>query len=163
MLHTFAGAPNDGYGAVGTPVIDKAGNLYGTTFRGGLHDLGTVYKLSPVMKTKGKGTWTKKILRSFNVGDHGFDPVAGVVLDAVGNIYGTTVGGSKDGQGSGTVFELVAPVGTSRYKERVLWNFNGVDGTVPHSKLIFDSAGNLYGTTYQGGSGGGGVVFEVTP
>jgi uncharacterized repeat protein (TIGR03803 family) len=89
-------------------------------------------------------------------------PLAGIVFDATGNIYGTTFAGGKPFDG--TVFELVAPVGTSKvYKEKVLWSFNGTDGSGPVSSLILDSAGNLYGTTANGGSNDYGVVFEVTP
>jgi uncharacterized repeat protein (TIGR03803 family) len=83
------------------------------------------------------------------------------VLDADGNIYGTTQGGS-DGYAMGTVYELVAPVGKGKYKEVPLWSFTGTDGSYPMASLILDRAGNLYGTTYQGGSSNAGVVFEVT-
>ena len=83
------------------------------------------------------------------------------MFDTAGNIYGTTAGGGK--YGDGTVFELAAPVGKGSYKEKVLWNFNGADGALPFGSLILDSAGDLYGTTYQGGSSNAGVVFEITP
>jgi uncharacterized repeat protein (TIGR03803 family) len=83
-------------------------------------------------------------------------------LDAAGNIYGTTVGGGISKMG--TIYELVPPAGKSKkYKEKVLWSFNGTDGAKPHDSLILDSASNLYGTAELGGSGGYGVVFEVTP
>ena len=93
---------------------------------------------------------------------YGRNPTAGIVLDASGNIYGTTFrGGPYD---NGTVFELVAPVDKSSYHEKVLWSFNGTDGRVPYTSLILDNAGNLYGTTWGGGPGGytgEGVVFKV--
>jgi uncharacterized repeat protein (TIGR03803 family) len=83
------------------------------------------------------------------------------MIDSVGNIYGTTHGGGA--YKNGTVFELVAPAGKGKYEEKVLWSFNGTDGSVPFDSLILDSAGNLYGTTAGGGPAGAGIVFEVTP
>ena len=83
------------------------------------------------------------------------------MFDAAGNIYGTTSLGNN--YSGGVVFELVAPVGTGSYKEKVLWSFNGTDGADPVDSLIWDNEGNLYGTAVEGGSSGNGVVFEVTP
>jgi uncharacterized repeat protein (TIGR03803 family) len=161
VIHTFAGGPKDGLVAEGTPVLDKDGNLYGTTLGGGSKNNGTVYELSPVKKGKNKGKWTERILHSFRGGNKdGSEPFAGIVFDAVGNIYGTTeIAGNSL---AGTVYELVAPVGKGGYKEKVLWKFNNTDGYEPVDSLILDSAGNLYGTA-SGGSSGNGVVFEVTP
>ena len=164
VIHTFTGATKDGYYAAGTPALDQAGNLYGTTYQGGARNYGTVYKLSLITKGKNKGKWKQAILHSFSAGNTGTGPNGpwgGVVLDAAGNIYGTTSNGGK--YGGGTVFEIVAPVGTGGYKARTLWNFKGSDGDNPRASLVLDSAGNLYGTTYYGGSSGYGVVFEVTP
>jgi len=139
----------------GTPSLDNAGNLYGATVTGG-KGLGTVYKLS-----LGKnGVWTRKILHIFKAGEDGFFPSAGVVLDAAGNVYGTTPFGGQYNEG--TVFELVAPIGQRSYQEKILWSFNVTDGYGPSNSLILDNAGNLYGTA-AGGSSGNGVVFEVTP
>jgi uncharacterized repeat protein (TIGR03803 family) len=160
VIHTFAGGPKDGADP-GTPVLDKAGNVYGTTGYGGTKNYGTVWKLTPVTKGKKKGTWTEKILYSFKGKKDGIGPYSNdgaLVFDEAGNIYGTTQGGG--GHNDGTVFEL-AVSGTS-YKEKVLWSFNGTDGTQPRCSLILDT-GNLYGTTDEGGSNGDGVVFEVTP
>jgi len=154
VIYTFAGAPTDGYGAEGTPVLDKTGNLYGTTYHGGANNYGTVYKLSP-----GENGWTEEILYSFKGGTDGANPVAGIVFDAAGNIYGTTVlGGSKN---RGSVFELAA-LGNFHYEHTVLWTFNGTDGANPYGSLILDSAGKLYGTAASGGSSNAGVVFKVT-
>jgi uncharacterized repeat protein (TIGR03803 family) len=153
VIHTF----NAGLLPEGTPVLDQAGNLYGTTFYGGAKGYGTVYKLSRGMT----GKWVEKVLYSFQSGIDGSDPWAGIVFDPSGNIYGTTARGGSSG--AGTVFELVAPVGTGSYKEKVLWSFNGTDGNQPLGSLILDSAGNLYGTTNAGGSKYSGVVFEVRP
>ncbi len=142
--------------AEGVPVLDQAGNLYGTTTRGGSKNQGTVYELSP-----GKtGGWAKKILYAFEGGNDGSNPQAGIAFDVSGNIYGTTTAGGE--YGAGTVFELVAPVGSGSYQEKVLWSFNGGNGDFPQASLVLDSVGNLYSTTLQGGSSNAGVVFEVS-
>jgi uncharacterized repeat protein (TIGR03803 family) len=155
VIYTFCGYLPRPCGPVGTLVLDQAGNLYGTTDFGGSNDNGTVYKLS--IGTKGK--WTGAILHSFLGGTDGRDPFAGVVLDAAGDIYGTThFGGKSDG---GTVYELVALFGTTSYREKLLWSFSGWDGYWPLGSLILDSSGKLYGTTVFGGSSGQGVAFEV--
>jgi len=159
VIHIFTGAPKDGNAPEGTPVLDKAGNVYGTTTTGGAKNYGAVYKLTLVTTGEKKGTWTEKILYSFKGGtEDGTSPWGGVVLDSSGNIYGTTSVGGK--YGDGTVFELVAD--GSSYKEKILWNFNGVDGANPFASLTLDS-GNIYGNTSAGGSGGNGVIFEVNP
>ncbi len=144
VLHSFDGVDHDGLEAFGTPAFDQAGNVYGTTCFGGAYGDGTVYKLRPITKGKNKGEWTESILHSFKGGQDGACPMAGLVLDAAGNIYGDTTGY----YGYGTVFELLAPVGKSSYKEKILWNFNGTDGAYPADSLILDRAGNLYGTTF---------------
>jgi uncharacterized repeat protein (TIGR03803 family) len=162
LIHNFKGSPKDGVeGEFCTLVLDQAGNIYGTTASGGKDNAGTVYKLSPVVSGKKKGTYTEKVLYSFKTnGKDGVGPSAGVVFDAGGNIYGTTVGGGK--YNAGTVYEL-ALTGTGKYKENILWSFNNTDGNEPESSLILDGSGNLYGTTYKGGANGVGTVFEVTP
>jgi uncharacterized repeat protein (TIGR03803 family) len=155
VIHTFSGGTTDGLVAEGTPVLDHAGNLYGTTLGGGSKNNGTVYKLS-----RGMNGWTEKILHSFEGGSNdGSDPLAGIVFDAAGNIYGTTEFGGNPL--AGTVYELVAPVGTGVYKEKVLWKFDTTDGYEPIDSLILDNAGNLYGTTPEGGTNGCGVLFKV--
>ena len=161
VIHTFAGAPRDGTSPYTAPVFDKAGNLYGTTSSGGAKNYGTVYKLSPITSGKKKGQWKERILHSFESGEDGADPIAAVVLDSGGNIYGTTAQGGKFNDG--TVFELSPQVGKGWYKEKVLWTFNGPDGNYPEAGLIRDNTGNLFGTASNGGSSGYGVVFEVTP
>ena len=165
VIHRFTGAPKDGSSAQGTPVLDKAGNVYGTTGTGGEENDGTVYMLTPVA---GRKTWKKKILYSFKGGPtDGSGPAAGIVFDSAGNIYGTTSAGGSSSAcsfGCGIVFELVAlTIGKGSYTEKALWNFNKRDGQWPFGSLTLDSAGNLYGTTDFGGSQGEGVVFKVTP
>jgi uncharacterized repeat protein (TIGR03803 family) len=152
VIHSF---PFRGhYGVYGTPALDQAGNIYGTVRNTGPQgwSAGEVYQLSPR-----KAKWIAHSLQSWS---NGKGPWSGVVLDAAGNIYGTTLGGSNK---KGSVFELVRPTGTGSYREDVLWNFDGADGTAPTGRLILDIAGNLYGTTLLGGPSDAGVVFELTP
>ena len=116
-------------------------------------------------------TWAaaqEKVLYNFGNGTDGVAPQAGLVMDAAGNLYGTTYNGGT--YNYGTVFELT-PAAGGGWTEMVLHNFNndGVDGAYPHAGLIFDAAGNLYGTTHSGGthnascSNDCGTVFELTP
>ena len=166
LVHTFNGI--DGYLPIGTPVLDGngSGNLYGITAWGGGEGIsycgqdgcGVVFEV-----TRGTdGRWIEKVLHRFNYnGKDGVVPYAGLILDAAGNLYGTTAeGGTYDG---GTVFELT-PKTDGSWGERILHNFgNGTDGTFPRGSLIFDSAGNLYGTTSTGGVNSDGTVFELMP
>jgi uncharacterized repeat protein (TIGR03803 family) len=138
----------------GTPAFDSAGNLYGTTYGGGTNGNGAVYKLSP-----GASGWTPQVLYEF--GTEGAHPLAGVLLDSAGNVYGTTTQGGK--LGDGNVFELVPPTGTGAYAHKILFPFDGPHGNDPYDSLIMDNNGYLYGTTYLGGSNGIGTVFEVDP
>src|ERR1019366_1435325 len=118
---------------------------------------GTVFELTP----GADGSWTEKVLYSFGNYPDGSEPSAGLVFDAAGNLYGTTsLGGTY---AYGTVFELTPTIGGS-WIETVLYSFGGgTDGDGPLAGLIFDAAGNLYGTTYSGGSFASyGTVFETT-
>lgn len=162
VLYEFQGGKDGNGPEYGNVVFDSAGNLYGTTSAGGGSECsggcGTVYELSP----SGSG-WTEQVLYRFN-GSDGGAPASGLVLDQAGNLYGTTViGGSGcSGKGCGTVYEL-SPSG-SGWTEKVLYTFQGAsDGENPYAGVIFDQAGNLYGATFQGGSAGGGTVFELSP
>ena len=142
-------------------VIDGAGDLYGTTELGGAIGLGVVFK---------QVGGTETVLYSFCAQSgctDGAKPWAGLILDAAGNLYGTTQTGGNNVEpgtvfGGGVVFKL-APDGT----ETVLYNFCAqsgcADGVHPYAGLVMDAAGNLYGTTYQGGSKGNGVVFKLAP
>jgi len=172
VLHTFKGGPNDGSGPEGTPVLDNAGNVYGTTILGGAtKGLGMVWKLTPGEA----GEYTEEILSSF-IWNDGANPKAAVVMDSSGNIYSTAAFGvlkppNREDfpcyDGCGGVFELV--VSGSEYERTLLWSFNFTDGGNPIDTLILDG-GNLYGTTYGGGTssycpgaGGCGVAFELNP
>jgi uncharacterized repeat protein (TIGR03803 family) len=156
-IYTFSSGGDGPHGSPGTLVVGQAGNLYGTTDSGGGFKVGTAFRLSP-----GANGWTEQTLYSFRPADkNGYPPYGGIVLDAAGNIYGTTGEGGE--YGAGTVFELVAPTGKRAYTEKILWSFNGSsEGYYPTTGVILDSAGNLYGTTEYGGDQGGGVAYEVT-
>jgi len=118
---------------------------------------GMVFELTPA---KGGG-WTEKALHNFNSnGTDGTYP-GGLILDAAGNLYGTTGGGGA--YDAGTVFELT-PNASGSWTEKVLHAFNPDDGDgASPAGLIVDANGNLYGTTLEGGAHGQGTVFELTP
>lgn len=146
VLHSFTGS--DGSYPIGSHLlIDKEGNLYGTTWGGGPAGQGTVFKLDRT----GKLT----VLHSFT-GPDGAGPIGDVVMDKRGNLYGTTTGGGS--AGVGTVFKLDATG-----NEAVLHSFAGApkDGAYPVKGVVMDKQGNLYGVTLYGGSSGFGVVFKL--
>jgi uncharacterized repeat protein (TIGR03803 family) len=139
----------------------SGGVLYGTTNDGGQHNAGAVYRLLPP-STEG-GTWKEGLISSFGH-TNGQWPQAAVLRDAnTGNIYGTTAGGGASNYW-GAVYELTPPVSGNHWTETVIYSFTGQsDGGFPRSSLISDGKGNLYGSTDQGGKGGGGVVYELSP
>ncbi len=158
VLYGFTNG-TDGASPEASLIFDARSNLYGTTQIGGTYDGGTVFELTPAAG----GRWTEQILHSFNPNNSadGWDPYAGLIFDAAGNLYGTTGYGGT--YGGGTVFELT-PTAGGGWMEHVLYNFgNGTDGIYPYASLIFDTAGNLYGTTQQGGTYSVGTVFALTP
>jgi uncharacterized repeat protein (TIGR03803 family) len=158
-LHSFSGSP-DGYGPLAGLIKDSDGNLYGTTYSGGLYNFGTIFEVS--------STGVETVLYSFSgYPADGGNPGAGLVRDVAGNLYGTTQYGGPgpcqlngDTEGCGTVFRL-----SNTGVETVLHGFGSetTDGQMPIARLLRDSAGNLYGTTYSGGTQGMGTVFKVTP
>ncbi len=164
VLHKF-GSHLLGRLPLGGPVLDKAGNLYGTLSEGGAFGYGTVYKLTPRKK---KGTWTSTVLYSFTGGEDGGCPVWGLVFDAAGNIFGVTDYCYGVNVNPPTVFELAAPVGKGSYQQKTLWTFDFADGGNPAGNLVLDSAGNLYGATNTGGLQCSddftcGLAFKITP
>jgi uncharacterized repeat protein (TIGR03803 family) len=163
VLHGFGSNENDGRNPWAGLIFDPAGNLYGTTNGGGLN--GTVFELTPLSGD----TWTESVLHRFNyLHNDGSDPFAGLALDNTGSLYGTTQNGGV--YGGGVVFKLAPSSGGSR-TESILYNFGttGHDGDGPEAGLIWDAAGNLYGTTRFGGGDfqhctvGCGVVFKMSP
>jgi uncharacterized repeat protein (TIGR03803 family) len=181
VLHHFSGGQG-GSNPIGSLALDAGGNLFGVTSSGGTtatpchSTCGTVFELSP----KSGGGWTFSIIYRFlgNSAGDGAGPDAGLILDATGNLYGTTqFGGLVTGPrqcintGCGTVFEL-SPTGGG-WTETVLYKFSGSpDGAYPRSPLLFDASGNLDGATSQGGGGscnlgsaqsGCGTIFQLVP
>jgi uncharacterized repeat protein (TIGR03803 family) len=167
VLHAFAGGASDGSAPYDGLMLDKAGNLYGTTSEGGSNSAcnvgtpgcGTVFKLTP--------DGTETVLYAFCVNEPCYDgayPYGGLIADNAGNLYGTTTTyGHPKYNGEGAVFKL-ARDGT----ETVLYSFgsaiNASDGEDPVAGVVADKAGNLYGTTISGGSKQGlGVVFKLAP
>jgi uncharacterized repeat protein (TIGR03803 family) len=151
VLYSFMGG-TDGAAPQGSLALDAQNNLYGTTYLGGNpacnFGCGTVFKLD--------ATGKETVLYRFTGGADGAQPFAGVILDAHGNLYGTTFGGGVYGQG--TVFK----VDTTR-NETVLYSFTGgADGAQPRAGVILDAQDNLYGTASVGGNSlGEGTVFKV--
>lgn len=163
-LHTFSAAGGENpYASV---ILDKAGNLYGTVETGGSLGHGAVYRLTP----DDNGNWTETVLHDFdNNGADGYEPLGGLVLDAKGNLWGTTFGGGGGAckrTGCGTVFEL-SPAFGGGWTETVYSLSSYAHGYWPASNLTFDASGtHLYGTTVNGGANGDcvcGTVFEFTP
>jgi uncharacterized repeat protein (TIGR03803 family) len=155
VLYSFSGA--DGRNPEGALTFDAAGNLYGTTAAGGANNnSGTVFELSPKA-----GAWMEKVLYNFGANSTDGQFLFGAVtLDSAGNVYGVTGNGGT--YGHGTVFEL-SPLSSGTWTETILLNFEYSNGAYPQGTLIFDTTGNLYGTTAQGGLAGNGVVFELSP
>ena len=170
VLHGFTGGADGANSAAGL-TLDAAGNLYGTTLRGGIEEgpcygaCGVVFK----MTHRGSG-WTETPIYSFGGSPDGENPNARVIFGPDGALYGTTYEG---GSCCGTVFKLQPPpsfcASTScSWRETILYSFTSLaDGAYPAAEVVFDRAGNLYGTTQSGGTGpcqlGCGTVFELSP
>jgi len=157
VLYRFQGG-TDGWFPSSGVVFDRVGNLYGVTAHGGTGTgncdgigCGTVYELSP-----SSNGWSETVIYNFQGADDGWWPVAGLIIDAAGNLFGTTLSG---GPGGGALYELSPSHGG--WFETNLHEFVGNDGTYPVGTLTFDASGNIYGVTTGGGTGGGGTVFEL--
>ncbi len=179
VLHSFGGG-TDGSGPLGPLIFDSAGNIYGVTHNGGTAGYGTVFELMPT-----NSGWQESVLYSFANRSDGENPSTGVVMDADGNLYGTTQDGGAVGSqycptGCGNVFALTHSGNT--WTHTIIHNFlyspdgNDPGGSqIPGEGLVIDGQGNLYGTTFDGGSwscpertpySGGqgcGVIFKMTP
>jgi uncharacterized repeat protein (TIGR03803 family) len=150
VLYSFTGSTDGGFPQAGL-VLDTKGNLYGATSGGGSSSYaGTVFKVD--------STGTETVLYTFTGSSDGGTPQSGLIRDSRGNLYGTTSAGGAIGYG--TVFKINA-----QGQETVLHSFGGgSDGAAPsESSLVRDSAGNLYGTTPQGGFTDFGIVFKIDP
>jgi uncharacterized repeat protein (TIGR03803 family) len=153
VIHWFNN--NNGYDPISGMIIDASGNLYGSTFYGGINGAGTIFKLTPK-----DGSWVETLLYSFNsVGTDGFWPNARLTIDSKGNLYGTTFFGGTFGLG--IVFELMPNAGgTWTFKTLHSFGQSG-DGSYPHGGLTVDAKGNLYGTAAGGGSDKDGIAYEL--
>jgi uncharacterized repeat protein (TIGR03803 family) len=170
ILHRFAQFKNDGQLPFGGLVMDKQGNLYGTTIEGGSVrnnglcqvGCGVVFKLS----RSANGQWKETILHSFCQAkgcSDGAGPWGTLLFDTAGNLYGISAGGnSACDEGCGLVFRLT-PQANGRWQYSVLHRFDGKDGYTAVGGLASDSHGNFYGTTLSGGSHEYGVVYKITP
>jgi uncharacterized repeat protein (TIGR03803 family) len=168
VISTFCSDTNDGIAPNPGLVQDKAGNLYGMAQSGGSQLGGTAFQLTP-----GSRGWTESDLFGFCVVgscvSSGSQPLAGLVSDAAGNLYGTTVQGGSTGRpcsgsfpgGCGVVFKLT-PGSDGKWTESVLHQFTGPDGLGPAANLVFHNQGTLYGTTGGGGAFGQGTLFKLT-
>jgi len=180
VLHDFTGGEDGGYPAAKL-VFDEAGSLYGTTSGGGVTTCGSAgcgvaFRLTPTLD----GSWNEKVLYQFTEGADGGVPVSDLIFDRAGSLYGTAYFGGSGAHcgnapvdvGCGVVFKLT-PKSDGSWTESVLHTFCSFtscrDGGYPTAGLIFDQAGNLYGTTENGGKAGScdgpgcGVVFRLTP
>ncbi len=166
ILYSFKGGNDGKLPTYSQLIVDKAGNLYGTTFDGGRYGLGTVFELKP----NKDGTWTESIIHAFAGKLDGAFPFSGLISDDAGNLYGTT--GYGGGLGScleqgvnyycGTVYRLRRE-GSGQWSETVLRSFDdGTYGGYLYNISILDGSGNLYGVA-EGGAAGYGVVFELIP
>jgi uncharacterized repeat protein (TIGR03803 family) len=157
ILQSFAGG-TDGAEPNGGLVFDKQGAIYGTTYSGGgqgCQCYGTVFELVPPAKRT--YNWTEKQLYVFTGGDDGGQPSAGLIFDATGSLYSVAGGGNPSG--GGIVFRLTLV--DTHWKKTVLRWFSDNDEGPPVGGLIFDSAGNIYGTTTGGNDQG--TVFRLRP
>jgi uncharacterized repeat protein (TIGR03803 family) len=157
VLHSFTGGKGGGLPAAGL-LLDTKGNLFGTATYGGDINCDYPYPCGVVFKLAGK---KETVLHTFKGSPDGDTPVAGLVMDAEGNLYGTTRWGGES-YNAGTVFKL-----SSSGKESVLHRFRvdyqvQHDGVYPGTAVVRDAQGNLYGTTEEGGPNGAGVVYEIT-
>jgi uncharacterized repeat protein (TIGR03803 family) len=154
VLYAFTGGL-DGSTPWSDLIFDSAGNIYGTTYWGGAYGVGVVFELSA-----SESGWTETVLHSFRNGGGSASAQPNRLTFQGGKLYGTTSNGGLFGLGS--AFELVHS--DRGWTENVIWNFDGPpSGGTPVGGLVFDAQGNLYGAAFGGGSGGGGVIFELLP
>lgn len=156
-LYAFKDSP-DGALPYGGLIADKAGNLYGTTYYAGAHDLGTVYELRLL-----NGKWTERVLYSFQGGAAGGSPISTLVADAAGNMYGTTSEGGAASCGCGTIFKISRDT-SGKWTETVAYRFPGTPlPGFAYNGLVVDPSGIFYGATVHGGSDNDGAIYKFKP
>jgi len=157
MIYSFGGGDGEYFDT--ELVMDRTGNLYGTSVEGGNFQAGNVFQLTPTRKG-----WTLTVLYSFTGGLDGAQPYKGVTLDSPGDLYGTAVTGGTGGceGGCGVVYKLTHAHGS--WTQSVIYSFTGgSDGAGPGSPVVVDKQGNLFGTTPIGGANGVGTIYELKP
>lgn len=155
-IYSFQGTPDAGF-PYGALIFDATGNAYGTTYYDGANNLGAVYELSP----RRTGEWNERVLYSFKGGSDGEGSIGNLVLDASGNLYGTTANGGASGDG--VIFSLT-PAAHHKWKESVVHSFAGApDGAFAYNGMVSDGAGNYYGSTVHGGTDDEGAIYKFTP
>jgi len=155
VIHTFTGGDDGATGSAGRMVLRRA-RLYGAATTGGAHGSGVIFELSP----RAVGEWDFRAIYAFKGQPDGSFPYGALLFAGSGKIYGTTYYGGTSGIGA--VYEL-SPRRNGEWSENVIYSFQeGSDGNSPISNLVFDPAGNLYGTTSEGGLGSG-TIFKLSP
>jgi uncharacterized repeat protein (TIGR03803 family) len=161
VLYSFGSTVDTGVSPHAGLVFDAGGNLYGTTPSGGTHGEGAVFELSRATS----GVWTENVIYNFgaNGAGDGHNSKTPLIFDAHNNLYGTTTTGGA--YGPGTVFELSPVAGGGTWTENILFSFgaSSLSGIYPEAGVIFDAAGNLYGTASEGGANERGTVFRLSP
>jgi uncharacterized repeat protein (TIGR03803 family) len=167
VIHRFNRSSSDGGNPMAGMVFDTKGSLYGTTLNGGPGQYGTVFCLKP--PSKGARAWVETLLHSFNDGQEGAGPEAGLTFDAQGDLYGTTaIATNRSVQGN--LFRMRPPTQKGDpWALSVIYTFIGSpDGASPSANVILGGNGSIFGTTQAGGSGqacqgGCGTVYEASP
>jgi len=156
-IYAFQGQPDAGF-PYGGLLLGTSGKLYGTTYYDGANNLGSVYELSRTAM----GGWKERVLYSFQGGSDGQNSLSNLVIDAAGNLYGTTSEGGASCS-CGTIFKLT-PGPNGIWTESVAHRFQGPpDGAFPYNGMVADAAGNFYGATVHGGVADDGTIYEFTP
>jgi len=169
VIYSFTGGQDGAYPSTGL-TIDSADNMYGTAFGGGAAGFGTVYSLD-----NENGSWILRPIYSFQAGRDGAGPIARLVVGPDSELYGSTAAGGggpclldNGYRGCGTVYKLQplarAPLTVLyNWSSTILYRFSNDDGAYPQGELTFDSSGNIYGTTVNGGSAGWGLIYKLVP
>jgi uncharacterized repeat protein (TIGR03803 family) len=156
-IYAFQGQPDAGF-PYSALLLGTSGKLYGTTYYDGANNLGSVYELS----RSAMGNWRERVLYSFQGGSDGQSPLGNLVIDAAGNLYGTTSEGGASGS-YGTIFKLT-PGTHGTWTESVVHRFQGPpDGSSAYNGMVGDAAGNFYGATVHGGVADDGTIYQFTP